>query len=187
MDLLRHVNDQHAKVYEQLDQSSRELEQSNTRLVQDNRAAQHKIQGLTEMIEALQIQMEDLQCQVEDLKTAPANPNRKPLTEACRPYGAQSVYCLNDLQHTQRYSSYNSGDQSDDRWSPSDLSWLEEEQESLRQSLRSLQTQLANERARREGAERDADLLANENVVLEQRLGMMAGCQVRKRSNSHRA
>ncbi|XP_055790286.1 cerebellar degeneration-related protein 2-like [Salvelinus fontinalis] len=179
MDLLRHVNDQHAKVYEQLDQSSRELEQSNTRLVQDNRAAQHKIQGLTEMIEALQTQMEDLQCQVEDLKTTPANPNRKPLTEACRPYGAQSVYCLNDLQPTQRYSSYNSGDQSDDRWSPSDLSWLEEEQESLRQSLRSLQTQLANERARREGAERDADLLANENVVLEQRLGMMAGCQAR--------
>lgn len=86
-----------------------------------------------------------------------------------------------------RYSSYNSGDQSDDCWSPSDLSLLEEEQESLRQSLRSLQTQLANERARREGAERDADLLANDNVVLEQRLGMMAGCQVRKRSNSHRA
>lgn len=45
MDLLRHVNDQHAKVYEQLDQSSRELEQSNIRLVQDNRVAQHKIQG----------------------------------------------------------------------------------------------------------------------------------------------
>lgn len=45
MDFLRHVNDQHAKVYEQLDQSSRELEQSNTRLVQDNRVAQHKIQG----------------------------------------------------------------------------------------------------------------------------------------------
>uniref|UniRef100_A0A4W5LIZ4 Cerebellar deration related protein 2 n=1 Tax=Hucho hucho TaxID=62062 RepID=A0A4W5LIZ4_9TELE len=179
MDLLRHVNDQHAKVYEQLDQSSRELEQSNTRLVQDNRAAQHKIQGLTEMIEALQTQMEDLQCQVEDLKTAPANPHRKPLTESCRPYGAQSVSCLNDLQPTQRYSSYNSGDQSDDRWSPSDPSWLEEEQESLRQSLCSLQTQLANERARREGAERDADLLANENLVLEQRLGMMEGCQAR--------
>ncbi|CAB1313065.1 unnamed protein product [Coregonus sp. 'balchen'] len=179
MDLLRQVNDQHAKVYEQLDQSSRELEQSNTRLVQDNRAAQHKIQGLTEMIEALQTQMEDLQCQVENLKTAPANPHRQPLTESYRPYGAQSVSCLNDLQPTHRYSSYDSGDQSDDRWSPSDLSWREEEQESLRRSLRSLQTQLVNERARREGAERDADLLANENVALEQRLGMMEGCQER--------
>lgn len=57
---------------------------------------------LTEMIEALQTQVEDLQCQVEDLKTAPANPHMKPLTEACRPYGAQSVYFLNDLQPTQR-------------------------------------------------------------------------------------
>ena len=48
VDLLRQVNDQHAKVYEQLDQSSREQEQSNTRLVQDNRTAQHKIQGWVE-------------------------------------------------------------------------------------------------------------------------------------------
>ncbi|KAK6301771.1 hypothetical protein J4Q44_G00278240 [Coregonus suidteri] len=179
VDLLRQVNDQHAKVYEQLDQSSREQEQSNTRLVQDNRAAQHKIQGLTEMIEALQTQVEDLQRQVEDLKTAPANPHWKPLAESWRPYGAQSVSCLNELQRTHRYSSYDSGEQSDDPWSPSDVSWREEEQESLRRSLRSLQTQLANERARREGAERDADHLANENVALEQRLGMMEGCQAR--------
>ncbi|CDQ88883.1 unnamed protein product [Oncorhynchus mykiss] len=176
VDLLRQVNDQHAKVYEQLDQSSREQEQSNTRLVQDNRTAQHKIQGLTEMIEALQTQVEDLQRQVEDLKTAPANPHRKPLAESWRPYGVQSVSCLNELQHT--HSVY-SGDHSDDPWSPSDVSWREEEQESLLRSLRSLQTQLANERARREGAERDADHLANENVALEQRLGMMEGCQAR--------
>ncbi|XP_023849079.1 cerebellar degeneration-related protein 2 [Salvelinus sp. IW2-2015] len=179
VDLLRQVNDQHAKVYEQLDQSSREQEQSNTRLVQDNRTAQHKIQGLTEMIEALQTQVEDLQRQVEDLKTAPANPHRKPLAESWRPYGVQSVSCLNELQRTHRYSSVDSGDHSDDPWSPSDVSWQEEEQESLRRSLRSLQTQLANERARREGAERDADHLANENVALEQRLGMMEGCQAR--------
>lgn len=45
VDLLRQVNDQHAKVYEQLDVSSRELEQSNHKLVLDNRAAQQKIQG----------------------------------------------------------------------------------------------------------------------------------------------
>ena len=45
VDLLRQVNDQHAKVYEQLDVSARELEQSNHKLVLDNRAAQQKIQG----------------------------------------------------------------------------------------------------------------------------------------------
>ena len=57
---------------------------------------------LTEMIEALQTQVEDLQRQVEDLKTAPANPHRKPLAESWRPYGVQSVSCLNELQRTHR-------------------------------------------------------------------------------------
>lgn len=45
VDLLRQVNDQHAKVYEQLDVSARDLEHSNQKLVLDNRAAQQKIQG----------------------------------------------------------------------------------------------------------------------------------------------
>lgn len=45
VELLRQVNDQHAKVYEQLDVSARELEQSNRKLVQENRAAQQKTQG----------------------------------------------------------------------------------------------------------------------------------------------
>lgn len=45
VELLRQVNDQHAKVYEQLDVSARELEQNNRKLVQENRAAQQKIQG----------------------------------------------------------------------------------------------------------------------------------------------
>lgn len=44
MELLRQMNDQHAKVYEQLDTAARDLEQGNQRLVQDNRMAQHKIQ-----------------------------------------------------------------------------------------------------------------------------------------------
>lgn len=43
MDLLRQMNDQHARVYEQLDVAARDLEQGNQRLVQDNRLAQHKI------------------------------------------------------------------------------------------------------------------------------------------------
>lgn len=43
VELLRQVNDQHAKVYEQLDMAARDLEQGNQRLVQDNRLAQQKI------------------------------------------------------------------------------------------------------------------------------------------------
>ena len=44
VEVLRQVNEQHAKVYEQLDSSSRDLEQTNHRLGQDNRSAQQKIQ-----------------------------------------------------------------------------------------------------------------------------------------------
>jgi len=44
VDVLRQVNDQHAKVYEQLDASSRELEQTNHRLGVDNRSSQQKNQ-----------------------------------------------------------------------------------------------------------------------------------------------
>lgn len=43
VNLLRQMNDQHAKVYEQLDVAARDLEQGNQRLVQDNRLAQQKI------------------------------------------------------------------------------------------------------------------------------------------------
>ncbi len=44
VDLLRQMNDQHAKVYEQLDLAARDLEKSNQRLVLENRTAQHRIQ-----------------------------------------------------------------------------------------------------------------------------------------------
>lgn len=43
MDLLRQMNDQHARVYDQLDMAAKDLEQGNQRLVQDNRLAQQKI------------------------------------------------------------------------------------------------------------------------------------------------
>lgn len=43
VDLLRQMNEQHARVYEQLDTVAKDLEQGNQRLVQDNRLAQQKI------------------------------------------------------------------------------------------------------------------------------------------------
>ncbi len=45
VDMLRSVNDQHAKLYEQLDSSAQDLELKNQRLVLENRAAQMKIEG----------------------------------------------------------------------------------------------------------------------------------------------
>uniref|UniRef100_A0A2I3HGW4 Cerebellar degeneration related protein 2 like n=1 Tax=Nomascus leucogenys TaxID=61853 RepID=A0A2I3HGW4_NOMLE len=75
LDTLRHVNEQHAKVYEQLDLTARDLELTNHRLVLESKAAQQKIHGvhrptlrLTETIEHLQAQVEELQAQVEQLR-----------------------------------------------------------------------------------------------------------------------
>lgn len=175
VDLLRQVNDQHAKVYEQLDVSARELEHSNHKLVLDNRTAQQKIQGLTETVELLQTQVEELQHQVEELKLSPSPPPKPPHREKWPPRSTQSVSCLKELQNTLRYDY----DEPSDGLQSSDMSWHEEEQASLRQSLRNLQTQFANERARREESEREAELLARENAALEQQLAGMEGCQVR--------
>lgn len=43
VELLRQMNDQHAKVYEQLDVTARELEDTNQKLVAESRASQQKI------------------------------------------------------------------------------------------------------------------------------------------------
>lgn len=43
VDVLRQMNEQHARVYEQLDMAAKDLEQGNQRLMQDNRLAQQKI------------------------------------------------------------------------------------------------------------------------------------------------
>lgn len=58
------------------------------------------------------------------------------------------------------------------------VAWWEEERASLQQSLRTLQTQFASERARREELEREAELLAGENAALEQQVSGMESCRV---------
>uniref|UniRef100_A0A3Q3WIA7 Uncharacterized protein n=1 Tax=Mola mola TaxID=94237 RepID=A0A3Q3WIA7_MOLML len=174
VDLLRQVNDQHAKVYEQLDVSARELEQSNHKLVLDNKTAQQKIQGLMETMELLQAQVEELQHQVQELKLSPRGPLKPSHREAWPPRGALSVSCLKELQST---LSYNADEPSDGAES-SNIWWPEEEQASLRQSLHALQSQFACERAGREQLEREAELLAGENAALEQQVAGMEGCRV---------
>ncbi|XP_037649412.1 cerebellar degeneration-related protein 2 isoform X2 [Sebastes umbrosus] len=97
VELLRQMNDQHARVYEQLDVASRDLEQGNQRLVQDGRLAQQRIHSLTETIDGLQTYVEDMQTQVDELKTAQAERNKRELAEQRRHLGAQSVSCLKEL------------------------------------------------------------------------------------------
>ncbi|XP_078126273.1 cerebellar degeneration-related protein 2 isoform X2 [Sander vitreus] len=165
VDLLRQMNDQHAKVYEQLDGAARDLEQGNQRLVQDSRLAQQKIQSLTETIEGLQTYMEDLQTQVEELKTAQAERNKRELAEQRRNLGAQSVSCIKELY-----------DLHHDRCQDP-----EEENAALQRSVRTLESQIAVERSRREAAECEIELTSRENTDLEQQLAMLAGCRVRQR------
>ncbi|XP_061564836.1 cerebellar degeneration-related protein 2-like [Cololabis saira] len=185
VDLLRQVNDQHAKVYEQLDVASRELEQSNQKLVQDNKKAKQKIMGLTETVDLLQTQVEELQHQVEELKLSPCHPQKPPPREKWSPRSSQSVSCLQELQNSLR-NDCDPSKRSDDL-ECSAASWREEEHASLQQSLRVLQAQLATERARREAAEREAELLARENSALEQQLAALEGCRARLSELEHEA
>ncbi|XP_044036975.1 cerebellar degeneration-related protein 2 [Siniperca chuatsi] len=189
VDLLRQMNDQHAKVYEQLDMAAKDLEQGNQRLVQDNRLAQQKIRSLTEAIEGLQTYMEDLQTQVEELKTAQAERNKRDLAEQRRNLGAQSVSCLKELYdlHHDRHLAHDSW-RADGLWSQQGSFYdqdrrqdPEEENAALQRSIQTLQSQIAMERSRREAAERESELTVRENRGLEQRLALLAGCRVRQK------
>ncbi|XP_076609488.1 cerebellar degeneration-related protein 2 [Chaetodon auriga] len=189
VDLLRQMNDQHAKVYEQLDMAARDLEQGNKRLVQDNRLAQQKIHSLTEAIEGLQTYMEDLQTQVEELKAAHAERNMRDLAEQRRSLGAQSVSCLKELYdlHQDRHVAHDSLG-TDGLWSPrGSFSGRdghqdpEEENQALQRTVQTLQSQIAAERSRREAAERESELTVMENRGLEERLALLDGCRARQK------
>ncbi|CAL1599728.1 unnamed protein product [Knipowitschia caucasica] len=176
VELLRHVNDQHAKVYEQLDSSARDLEHNNLKLISENRTAQNKIQGLTETVELLQTQVEELQKQVEDLKISSSLRSR----QTGRPKGRQSISCLQELDYAFRLTSGDSD--------PSPVvCWHEEQREALTESLQVLQKQLSTERLRRERAEQHADVLANENAALEQQLGSVDAYKSRLMELEHEA
>ncbi|KAI3359848.1 hypothetical protein L3Q82_014205, partial [Scortum barcoo] len=189
LELQRQMNDQHAKVYEQLDLAARDLEQANQRLVQDNRLSQQKIRSLTEAIEALQTYMEDLQTQVEELKTAQAERNKREQAEQRRNLGAQSVSCLKELYdlHHDRHPAHDSFS-ADGLWSLQDSFYDRdrrqdpaEENAALQRSIQTLQGQIAVERSRREAAERESELTVRENRGLEQRLALLDSCRARQK------
>ncbi|XP_028843751.1 cerebellar degeneration-related protein 2 [Denticeps clupeoides] len=186
VDLLRQMNEQHAKVYEQLDVAARDLELNNRRLVGDNRAAQQKIHSLTETIDGLQTSMEDLQRQVELLKAAQSERSRKDAVEQRRSLGAQSISCLKEL-----YDLHPDRCLLDEGPRGSERSWLappasrpeaevEEDNAALRGSIQMLETQLEAERGRRQEVEHETELMAEENSALEQRLGLLEGCRRRQ-------
>ncbi|XP_053468431.1 cerebellar degeneration-related protein 2 isoform X2 [Ictalurus furcatus] len=171
VELLRQMNDQHTKMYEQLDVAARDLETTNHRLVLDNRTAQGKILSLTETVDGLQSHMEGLQKQVEELKASQSERSRRERAEARRGLSAQSVSCVYDLHRDTRLSSESHSD--DLSWWALDAGQVEEEKSALQSALRSLHTQLGTERERREAAEKVMELTERENRALEERLAQL--------------
>lgn len=57
----------------------------------------------------------------------------------------------------------------------------EEENVALQHSIKTLKSQIAVERSRREAAEQESDLTIRENRGLEQRLALLDGCRARQK------
>ncbi|NWS18523.1 CDR2 protein, partial [Pachyramphus minor] len=168
VELLRQMNDQHAKVYEQLDVTARELEDTNQKLVAESRASQQKILSLTETIENLQTHIDDLQRQVEELK----KPGRGQMSHerSDQPRSMHSFSCLKELYDLRQYFVYDHVFAEKITSMDSQLSPLEEENEKLKKAVTVLQAQLNLEKEKRVTMEEEYGLMVKENCDLERRL-----------------
>ncbi|TRZ00698.1 hypothetical protein DNTS_013047 [Danionella cerebrum] len=190
LELLRQMNEQHAKLYEQLDVAARELERSNQQLVQENRSAHHSIQrspplflspphsllfpfdlpslhihSLTETIEGLQTHMEALQKQLEELKVSQC---RRDLATLRRGSGAQSMSCLKEIHDLQKDGCWRSENLRGERSCPALTDPPEEESSALQQTLLQLKQQLASEHARRVEVEQQSHVTQQQYSALEE-------------------
>ncbi|NXU74846.1 CDR2 protein, partial [Oreotrochilus melanogaster] len=167
VELLRQMNDQHAKVYEQLDVTARELEDTNQKLVVESRASQQKILSLTETIENLQTHIDDLQHQVEELKSARGRMSHE---RSDQPRSMHSFSCLKELYDLRQYFVYDHVFAEKITSMDNQLSPLEEENENLKKAVTVLQAQLNQEKEKRVTMEEEYSLVVKENCDLEQRL-----------------
>ncbi|XP_077940109.1 cerebellar degeneration-related protein 2-like [Gasterosteus aculeatus] len=176
LELLREMNEQHAKVYEQLDVTARELEITNEKLVLESKASQQKIDRLTGTMDTLHGQVDSLTVRVEELRTLEELRVRREKTE--RRKTVHSFPCIKELCTAPRYedgfllANPGSVDLAEER--PAD-----EENERLRGIVSSLRAAMAAERSQREGAERECSAVLQEFERLEQRLLGAEGCQLR--------
>ncbi|KAM6423921.1 cerebellar degeneration-related protein 2 [Liasis olivaceus] len=168
VDLLRQMNDQHAKVYEQLDVTARELEDTNQKLVADSRSSQQKIGSLTETIENLQTHIDELQRQVEELKNSGQGHMNCERPE--QPKSVHSFPCLKELYDLRKYFVYDHIFAEKIISMDNQLSPVEEENQNLKKAVSLLQTQLNLEKEKRLSMEEEYSLLLKENNDLEQRL-----------------
>ncbi|KAM3598444.1 uncharacterized protein V6R79_018085 [Siganus canaliculatus] len=176
LEMLREMNEQHAKVYEQLDVTARELEITNEKLVLESKASQQKIDRLMGTMQALQSQVDSLTSRVEELRTLEELRVRREKKE--RRKTVHSFPCLKELCTAPRYEDgfllANPGSVDLAEREPA-----EEENERLRGIVSSLRAAMATERSMREGAERECATVLQEFERLEQRLLGAEGCQLR--------
>ncbi|KAM6155344.1 cerebellar degeneration-related protein 2 isoform 2-T2 [Rhynchocyon petersi] len=177
VELLRQMNEQHAKVYEQLDVTARELEETNQKLVADSKASQQKIVSLTETIECLQTNIDHLQSQVEELKST--SQGRKNQERCDQQKSTPSFSCLKELYDLRQHFVYDHVFAEKITSLPSQQSPDEEENEHLKKTVTMLQAQLSLERQKRATLDEEYGLVLKENSELEQQLGAMDAYRAR--------
>lgn len=181
LDVLRDMNEQHAKVYEQLDGTARDLERTNHTLVSDSKNSQHKIESLSGSIEVLQKQVETLTGQLEQLRSMEQLRVRREKRE--RRKTIHSFPCLRELCTAPKYEdefvvgraesfSVDAQQQQPPR---------EEENRQLREAVSALRAAIRAERGRREAVEKESGLLLAEFSRLQTRVQDAESCQVRVR------
>ncbi|XP_066239540.1 cerebellar degeneration-related protein 2 [Saccopteryx leptura] len=175
VELLRQMNEQHAKVYEQLDGTARDLEETNQKLVADSRASQQKIQSLTETIECLQANIDHLQSQVQELKSGRGRSSQG----KCDQKSAPSFSSLKELYDLRQHFVYDHVFAERITALPGQPGPGEEEARRLQAAVRSLQAQLSLERQRRGALEEECALALRENAELEQQLEAAGACRAR--------
>uniref|UniRef100_A0A8V5HDV1 Uncharacterized protein n=1 Tax=Melopsittacus undulatus TaxID=13146 RepID=A0A8V5HDV1_MELUD len=174
LETLRQMNEQHAKVYEQLDLTARDLELANQKLVLESKTSQQKIQCLTETIEGLQNQVEELQKQVEEMRSLEQLRIRREKRERRRTI--HTFPCLKELCSSPRYGALPVA--TPPTFSPTS-SPLERENERLQAMVNSLRSQVNQEKQRKERVEREYTSVIQEYSDLEQRVCEMENCKLR--------
>uniref|UniRef100_A0A3B5KY13 Cerebellar degeneration-related protein 2-like n=1 Tax=Xiphophorus couchianus TaxID=32473 RepID=A0A3B5KY13_9TELE len=179
LEVLRDMNEQHAKVYEQLDGKARELERTNHTLVRDSRASQQKIESLTGTIETLQNQVESLSAQVEQLRSMEQLRVRREKRE--RRKTIHSFPCLRELCTAPRYEDEFVVGRAESFTLDAKSQPCEEDNQHLREAVSALRAAVRTERGRREGVEKECSLLIAEFSRLQTRVQDAESCQARVR------
>lgn len=180
LDVLRDMNEQHAKVYEQLDGTARELERTNHTLVNDSKNSQHRIEGLTGSIEVLQKQVEALTGQLEQLRSMEQLRVRREKRE--RRKTIHSFPCLRELCTAPKYEDeFVVGRAESFSVDTQQQPPREEENLQLREAVSTLRAAIRAERGRREAVEKESGLLLAEFSRLQTRVQDAESCQARVR------